>query len=163
MSGKVVTLLIHIRGRLVVEGPQVSYDGGQVATSRVLDIDRFHFYDLLEVLSGLECSKVSKLFYKLRQCTPTNHIVSELQCETNMREMFNMYGVGAEINVYVDDPFHFEDDMESEMEGEVDKQDEGEERGVVTRVQWQGVRDGQHGLIAGKDPMHKDPMKKDPM
>ncbi|KAH7851504.1 hypothetical protein Vadar_012573 [Vaccinium darrowii] len=150
MSAKVVTLLIHIRGRLIVEGPHVSYDNGPVAETTVLDTNRFHYYDLLEVLSGLECSRQSKLVFKLPQCIPTNHIVSELQCETNMRKMFNMYETGAKINMYVDDPFEFEDDMDSEMEGGVNQEDEGE-RGVDQED------DGEGGVVDQQDEEESDP------
>ncbi|KAH7862797.1 hypothetical protein Vadar_009727 [Vaccinium darrowii] len=128
MGVKVMTLLIHVKGRLVVEEPQVFYEGGEVATSIVLDIDRYHYDDLVETLGGLQCSQQSKVYFKLPQATPTNDIISELQCETNVREMFTMYEIGSEINVYVDVSFDFGDDSESEREGGAEEpEDEGEE------------------------------------
>ncbi|KAH7846733.1 hypothetical protein Vadar_017486 [Vaccinium darrowii] len=109
--------MIHVRGRLVGEGPQVSYEGGVVATTKVLDIDSYRYCDFVENLDGIECSRQSKVYFKLPQVTPTNHIISELKCETNLREMFTMYEIGSQIILYVDDPFDLGDDSESEKEG----------------------------------------------
>ncbi|KAI8547272.1 hypothetical protein RHMOL_Rhmol07G0181900 [Rhododendron molle] len=110
MGDTIATLFIHFRGKLVEE-PQLSYIGGRVATFSI--IDKVSYFDIVDIIYELRCPRHIKVFYQLLEIS-ANKSLGELQCDTNVMELFTMYGEGAEVNIYVHDPFSIEGDSENE-------------------------------------------------
>ncbi|KAF7138273.1 hypothetical protein RHSIM_Rhsim07G0155700 [Rhododendron simsii] len=59
------------------------------------------------------CPRHIKVCYQLLEIS-ANKSLGELQCDTDVVELFTMYGEGAKINIYVHDPFSIEGDSKSE-------------------------------------------------
>lgn len=113
-----VTLFIHFGGTLV-EHPKVSYTGGQIAETRV-DNNTFTYVDLRGILQELGCSSQMKLFYKAKENRKKKPLV---EINGDLGPMFALYGVHAEIDIYVIDPLWREDsDVDSDEESDRERE-----------------------------------------
>ncbi|KAF7152748.1 hypothetical protein RHSIM_Rhsim01G0154300 [Rhododendron simsii] len=95
-----VTLLIHFGGKLV-QTP-FSYIGGQVGQC-MPNTGRMSYVELRDVINETGCSNLVSVFYQVIASNGEIRLVL-IDGDVGLAEMFGLYGQGAEIDIYLDDP-----------------------------------------------------------
>ncbi|KAF7129622.1 hypothetical protein RHSIM_Rhsim10G0115800 [Rhododendron simsii] len=88
-------------------GNTFSYTCGQVGECRPIT-DRMSYFELRDVINETGCSNLVRVFY---QVTENNGEIMSVLIEGDvvLAEMFDMYGIGAQIHIYLDDPLWLDD------------------------------------------------------
>ncbi|KAI8536726.1 hypothetical protein RHMOL_Rhmol10G0279400 [Rhododendron molle] len=108
-----VTLLIHYGGKLV-QTP-FRYIGGHVGECTPIT-GRMSYFELRDVINETGCSNLVRVFYQL---TSTNGEIRLVLVDRDVRlaEMFDLYGRGGQIHIYLDDPL-WSDESESDSQNQ---------------------------------------------
>ncbi|KAI8539195.1 hypothetical protein RHMOL_Rhmol09G0162400 [Rhododendron molle] len=108
-----VTLLIHYGGKLV-QTP-FRYIGGHVGECTPIT-GRMSYFELRDVINETGCSNLVRVFYQL---TSTNGEIRLVLVDRDVRmaEMFDLYGRGGKIHIYLDDPL-WSDESESDSQNQ---------------------------------------------
>ncbi|KAF7154160.1 hypothetical protein RHSIM_Rhsim01G0159500 [Rhododendron simsii] len=113
-----VTLLIHFGGKLV-QTP-FSYIGGQVGQC-MPNTGRMSYVELRDVINETGCSNLVSVFYQVIASNGEIRLVL-IDGDVGLAKMFGLYGRGAEIDIYLDDPLW--------LDGSDSDSDSQRERGI---------------------------------